>query len=168
MKVVINDTNIIIDLIQLELLEEFSNLKFKLLTTDFVFEELNTEQQNILTPLIENNTIRLIKTESLDEYIAIYNLLHSTHGLSFEDCSIWYYCKKLNGTLLTGDAKLRKEVNKDGIEVRGIIYLFDEFLRQKLITYKLAIEKIVELKSINNRLPVNEIEKRVEAWRKKY
>lgn len=167
MKVVINDANILIDIAKLELLEEFSMLNFEMYTTDFVFEEINDEQRNPVKKLIEQNIISLIVTEEIEDYQGITSLLESSTGLSFEDCSVWYYSKKLSGALLTGDGKLRKEVSKDGVEVRGIIYLFDELLKQEIVTFELAIEKIEELRILNNRLPINEIDKRIESWKNK-
>jgi len=65
---------------------------------------------------------------------------------------------------VTGDGKLRKTAIKDGIEVRGIIYIFDQMLEQELISFDEAIEKIELLYKINNRLPKQEIKKRKEFW----
>lgn len=90
--------------------------------------------------------------------------MESSSGLSFEDCSVWHYSKKLSGTLLTGDGKLRKQVSKQGIEVRGIIYIFDELVKHKLLDYYSAVEKIEQLYQLNNRLPKKEIDKRIEYW----
>jgi rRNA-processing protein FCF1 len=167
MKIVINDANILIDLAKLELLNEFSELDFEMYTTDFVFEELNAEQKSPINKLIESESLNLIQTEELEDYQGITQLLNSSTGLSFEDCSVWYYSQKFNGTLLTGDGKLRKEVKKNGIEVRGIIYLFDELLKQNKIDFERAIIKIEELKLLNNRLPKKEIDKRIELWKNK-
>ena len=69
--------------------------------------------------------------------------------------------------LLSGDGKLRKQVRKNGIEVRGIIYVFDELIKQNLITFPKGIEKIEQLLQLNNRLPKNEIEKRIQFWSEK-
>jgi len=90
--------------------------------------------------------------------------LEKSTGLSFEDCSVWYYSKKMSGILLTGDGKLRKQASKDNIEVRGIIYLFDVLLNQNLISSQEAVEKIKQLMLLNNRLPKKEIDKRIELW----
>lgn len=51
MRVIINDANILIDLVQLDLMNEFIQLKLDLKTTDFVYEELNDEQKK-LSPLL--------------------------------------------------------------------------------------------------------------------
>ncbi len=43
MRIIINDANILIDLVQLDLMNEFIQLELDLKTTDFVYEELNDE-----------------------------------------------------------------------------------------------------------------------------
>lgn len=164
MKIVINDANILIDLAKLDLLNVFSKLPFDLHTTDFVYEELNEVQKSPVSILSENGFLKIIETEELIDYQSILELLESSSGLSFEDCSVWHYSKKLSGTLLTGDGKLRKQVSKQGIEVRGIIYIFDELVKHKLLDYNSAVEKIEQLYQLNNRLPKKEIDKRIEYW----
>lgn len=165
MKIIINDANILIDLVKLELLKAFSKLNFDLQTTDFVIEELNHKQKKPITKLSELNKLGVIETINIEDFQGINTILENSNGLSFEDCSVWYYSKKLSGILLTGDGKLRKQASKDNLEVRGIIYLFDEFLRQGIISFEKAIEKIKELYLLNNRLPKKEIDKRIELWK---
>ena len=164
MRVVINDANILIDLAKLELLDVFSKLNFELHTTDFVLEELNESQRVLIDKLILDNVLNIIKTEDIFDLMGINNLLERTNGLSFEDCSVWYYSKKMNGILLTGDGKLRKQARKDEIEVKGIIYIFDELIDQGLISYGIAILRMKQLVQLNVRLPKAEIEKRLAEW----
>jgi len=164
MRLLINDANILIDIIKLELLDKFFSLSFRLLTTDFILEELNPIQKKEIENLINLEEIVLIKTTIVEDYLGINELLANSSGLSFEDCSVWYYSKKMNGILVTGDGKLRKTVTKDGIEVRGIIYLFDQMLEQELISFTEAMEKLELLYQINNRLPKKELEKRQNLW----
>jgi len=167
MKVVINDANILIDLVKLDLLDVFSKLNFELHTTDFVYEELNEEQKGTLSSLLKSGALNIIETIEVQDFQEINRLLNQSNGLSFEDCSVWYYSAKLSGILLSGDAKLRKKVRKNGVEVRGIIYVFDELIKQNLITFPKGIEKIEQLLQLNNRLPKTEIEKRIKSWNKK-
>lgn len=77
---------------------------------------------------------------------------------------IWYYAKQNNYTLLTGDRKLRNSAVNEGVEVRGIIYVFDELVANGIMTPSSAAEKLALLKSINPRLPESEIEKRLKQW----
>ncbi len=167
MKIVINDANILIDLAKLDLLDVFSRLNFELYTTDFVYEELNEEQKSPVSSLLKSGVLNIIETVDIQDFREIYRLLDKSSGLSFEDCSVWYYSAKLSGMLLSGDGKLRKQVRKSGIEVRGIIYVFDELIKQNLISFSKGIEKIEQLLQLNNRLPKNEIEKRIESWSEK-
>ena len=98
------------------------------------------------------------------DYREIERLLNSAHGLSLEDCSVWHYRIKMSGMLLSGDAKLRKHARSSGVEVRGIIYVYDELLRQGLISFSIAIEKMTQLSQLNSRLPKSEIAKRLDFW----
>lgn len=92
------------------------------------------------------------------------NLLTAHKGLSFEDCSVWHYTRKLNGTLITGDGILRKKVTSAGLNVKGIIYILEEIKNQNKLPAAICIEKLEELKKINDRLPKHEIDKRIQEW----
>jgi predicted nucleic acid-binding protein len=164
MKIVINDANILIDLVKLELINAFSKLDFDLHTTDFILDELNDEQRTPIVNLNSGKKLTVIETIETTDFQGITTILEKSTGLSFEDCSVWYYSKKMSGILLTGDRKLRKQASKDNIEVRGIIYLFDVLLNQNLISFQEAVEKIKQLMLLNNRLPKKEIDKRIELW----
>lgn len=164
MKIVINDANILIDLVKLELIVAFSKLDFDLHTTDFILDELNDEQRTPIVNLNSGKKLTVIETIKTTDFQGITTILEKSTGLSFEDCSVWYYSKKMSGILLTGDGKLRKQASKDNIEVRGIIYLFDVLLNQNLISFQEAVEKIKQLMLLNNRLPKKEIDKRIELW----
>lgn len=165
MRIVINDANILIDLAKLEFLETFSQLNFELYSTDFVIEELSPKQRVLVDKLINAEKLLIIETESKSDFSGISNLLERSTGLSFEDCSVWYYSKKMNGILLTGDGKLRKQARNDEIEVRGIIFIFDQLLEQHIISYATAYKKMQELLQLNVRLPKNEIDKRLHDWK---
>lgn len=88
MKVVVNDANILIDLVRLELIQVFVEIDFDLHTTDFVMEELYSNQQILLTKFIESGKLILIETQDFLDYQGIIKLLENNNGLSFEDCSV--------------------------------------------------------------------------------
>lgn len=166
-KVIINDANILIDLIKLELIDPFFRLEeTDYVTTDFVFEELYEEQKQQLYPFIHSNQLKIM-TSSGEELIEISKIISSSNGLTIQDCSVHYYAFTLQGILLTGDGRLRKFSKNKGVEVRGIIYLFDELLSNQIINHKTAIEKIKLLLSFNTRLPTKEIESRIALWTEK-
>lgn len=160
MKLLINDANILIDIAKLGLVDAFLSLDFDLHTTDFVFAELAVEQQNSLS----SERLKIISTENNDDFNAIIQLLNSHKGLSFEDCSVWHYAQKMSGTLITGDGILRKKVTNAGLEVKGIIFILEEIKNQNLLPIDVCIETLQALKSLNNRLPQHEIDKRINDW----
>ncbi len=164
MKIIVSDANILIDLANLNLLQKFVELDFEFHTNDFIINEIkNPEQSPKIDKLVESKKIFVAETK-VDEYGEILDL--QTKNLSVSDCSVLYYTKKINGLLLTGDKNLRKTANKKKIEIRGIFFIFDELVKAEMLTYKNAIVKIKLLQKINNRLPQNEIEKRINKWSK--
>jgi predicted nucleic acid-binding protein len=80
------------------------------------------------------------------------------------DCSVWNYARENNFTLLTGDKKLRNIAIESGVNVCGILFLFDEMVAQGIINVNVAIDKLTELYRNNTRLPKKEIDKRLELW----
>lgn len=113
---------------------------------------------------IESNQIELITTEEDEDFESIASILVNSSGLSFEDCSVWHYANKLNGILLSGDGKLRKQATANGVSVKGILYIFDQLLLKKLISFDYAMEKIEELYKINPRLPIDAKDERISNW----
>lgn len=164
MRIIINDANILIDLVHLDLMNEFIKLNFDLKTTDFVFEELNDDQKVIIEIYINSDDIELILTDTEEDFESITTILENSSGLSFEDCSVWHYANKLDGILLSGDGKLRKQALANGISVKGILYVFDQLLLHEIISFELAIEKIELLYEINPRLPIQSKNDRVASW----
>ena len=65
---------------------------------------------------------------------------------------------------MTGDRKLRNSALNEGVEVRGIIYVFDELVANGIISASMAAEKLTLLKTINPRLPKNDVYNRLKLW----
>jgi len=166
MKIFVNDTNILIDLANLDLLEAFSQLDALLYTTDLVVSEISdSKQKTKIDSLIDRGMLIVISLEA-DEFNEIYALKEDNSGLSLEDCSVWFAADKYKGTLVTGDGKLRKEAARKGTEVRGILYLFDEFVKNAILDHETARDRLILLREINPRLPEREINKRLRLWKK--
>ena len=163
MKIIVNDTNILIDLISIDLFDDFLKLNFEFHTNDLIINEITElHQKEIINDAIAKNNLFVTETKA-EDYPGIIALM--TKNLSFEDCSIWHYTKKVKGVLLTGDAKLRKSVENDNIEARGILFIFDKLVENKIVSLTKVSEKLNKLASINTRLPKREIEKRLAQWK---
>ena len=167
MEVVVNDTNIFIDLYTIGMLDEFFNLPINVHTVDFVINEItNHKQLDAINNYIENNKL-MVHSFNAQELIDVIELHNSVSGnLSVTDSAVWYCAQRNNYTLLTGDRQLRDRASESKVLVKGIIYIFDLLVEHNLITANLASEKILELMMYNPRLPKSIIKERIETWEK--
>jgi hypothetical protein len=62
--------------------------------------------------------------------------------LSVPDCLGWFYSKKNNYALITGDGLLRKTNINEGVEVKGVLLVLDKLVRLNLIGPQFAEEKL--------------------------
>lgn len=166
-RIVVNDTNVFIDLLDIGLLDHFFQLSWEVHTTDFVMFELNREGQRDAVEIYQVNKQLHVATFEMDELCEIRGLqkvYENKINVSLTDCSVWYYAKRKGYMLLTGDRKLRNSSMKDGVEVRGILYVFDKLVEEAILTPIVAAEKLKQLQIMNPCLPKDEIEKRIKSW----
>lgn len=165
MEIVVNDTNIFIDLHSIGLLEQFFELPIKVHTVDFIVNELiNSEQSKAIRQFIDNGKL-IVRSFEAAELLEIIKLQNNAGGnVSIPDCAVWYYAKKYNFTLLTGDGQLRKKAIESNVSVKGIIYIFDQLVECNIISQNFAATKLQELITHNSRLPKSIIQERIEKW----
>ena len=166
MKILVNDTNIFIDLHSVGLLEELCRLPYDIHTVDFVVAEIeDVEQRKIFDKLVDENSI-IVDGFTADEVMEIVEEHSAVSGnLSIPDCSVCYFARKHNVPMLTGDRRLRRYAEQQSIEVHGILFIFDEFVRYGVVSTTFAADRLEELFIINARLPQSEIRDRLRRWR---
>lgn len=166
MKILVNDTNIFIDLHSVGLLEEMCRLPYEIHTVDFVVAEIaDADQRRIFDELVAQGGI-FIDGFTADEVIEIVEEHSSVSGnLSIPDCSVCYFARKHNVPMLTGDRRLRRYAEEQSIEVHGILFIFDELVRHDIISTSMAADRLEELFVINARLPKAEIRERINRWK---
>lgn len=163
MEIVVNDTNILIDLCNAGLLLHCKALNLDFRTIDFVMEEItDADQRACVKRIIDDGTL---KVHSLDgammrkvfEKIAFYE---RKSNISPTDASVMVYAKENGCRLLTGDRKLRTTAENENIKVSGILFIIDLMIGK--IDNKLLLESLESLQKSNNRLPKDLIEERIE------
>lgn len=167
MEIIVNDTNIFIDLLSIGLLGALCEMPYDIRTVDFVIAEItNPEQSEAISALVVEGKIRIesFNPEELFEIISEHSVVPG--NISIPDCSVCYYARKHSATLLTGDRQLRKYAEASNVAVRGILFIFDELVANNILTTSQAAMKLRELLGINVRLPKSEIEKRINIWTK--
>lgn len=166
MEIVVNDTNIFIDLHSIRLLDQFFSLPIQVHTVDFVLHEITMpEQFNDVNKFVKNGKLK-VQTFMAEELKDIITLQSQCSGnVSFTDCAVWHYAKINNYTLLTGDRQLREKAIQANVTVKGIIYVFDMLVENQILPPQVAATKLEELMAINPRLPKNIMRERIEKWR---
>lgn len=156
------------DLCTADLLAEFISLPWSIHTTDMVLSEIKEESQIQKINVVKSQmTIKDFTPEELLTLLKFQQEIHQTCNLSIQDCSILSYCEDHGYTMLTGDKVLRSKASERRISVRGIIYIFDQFVDNNIIPAPMAAERLEKLSSINQRLPKKEIESRLLKWKNK-
>lgn len=166
MDIVVSDTNIFIDLISVGLLEKTLDLPIRVHTVEYVINEIVDAGQKAEIEAAVLSGRLVVKDFDEKEFKNVLKmLLVRRNNVSFTDCSVWYYAKKNNYRLLTGDGKLRRCAIADGVQVSGILYVTDMLVDYGLIKQANMLTILERLKSINSRLPVTEINKRINQYR---
>ena len=125
----------------------------------------DTDKREIFDKLVDVNRI-IVDGFTADEVLEIVEEHSAVSGnLSIPDCSVCYFARKHNVPMLTGDRRLRRYAEQQSIEVHGILFIFDEFVRHGIVSTTIAAERLEKLFSINARLPKSEIRDRLKQWR---
>ncbi len=72
--------------------------------------------------------------------------------------------QKIICNALTNDEKLKKSASEQGLEVHGILWVFDQLILEEEITMPEATKKLKELMEINPWLPRKECYKKIKEW----
>lgn len=167
MDIIVNDTNIFIDMHSVGLLEEMCRLPFIIHTVDFVVSEITDPGQlQAINKLIEDNRIKVHSFSGDEVAEIVIEHANISGNLSIPDVAVCYYARGKSFKLITGDRQLRNYAILNRMEVHGIIFLFDQMVLNRILTPDVGAAKLQELQGINVRLPKSEIESRIERWSK--
>jgi predicted nucleic acid-binding protein len=78
---------------------------------------------------------------------------------SFPDKTLLLKARQLNCALLTCDNALRKEAMHLGLEIHGSLWVIEQFRKENLKTKNECIGLFEQLKTINTRLPFDDIDR---------
>ena len=159
-RIYISDTNIWIDFRNAGLLDELFELPFIFCCTDFVLDELNNFDH---AALLE----RGLRVEQMDDtaVIKLYGLMTKHNNSSLADVSCYFLAQETARPLLTGDGRLRKQAQRDGLEVHGALWLLDRLVEHAVVSPKRAADCLDSILLKNARLPHAECQARLQKWR---
>ncbi|WP_336269555.1 MULTISPECIES: hypothetical protein [Vreelandella] len=158
-KVVVSDTNIWIDLYRSGLLEVVFQLKHHFVTTEFVIHELKSPRGEHLVSLGLG-----VEVLASTEMLTLFDLRHTLGNSSLADVSCYFLAKERGWTLLTGDGALRRSGHRSQLEVRGVLWLLDQFHEAALVSPDVLVKALNAMLANGARLPKEECLQRLQAW----
>lgn len=165
MIIVITDACFLIDLIDIDLFEEFLGLGYQVHITSSVFSELEGDEYvKPVSKCIKQKKIFLYNLTAADQTALEKLMRKHSSKLSEPDCSCLYLAKEIKTTILTCEKLLTKVAIKLNLDVHGSLWILDQLLDNSIITKRIAYRKLKDLISINPRLPVKECQKRLKRW----
>ncbi|MCK4676763.1 MAG: hypothetical protein KAT48_01410 [Bacteroidales bacterium] len=165
MRIVVNDTNVLIDLAQVNLLDQFVKLNFDIRTTDLVINEITDPEQKAVIDILISHEYMVVASFDASELTEISAKRVAINGLSMADTSAWYYAKKEKALLFTGDGLLRKTAQQDRVEVRGILFILECMIEENIISPRTAADKLTDIINNGAWLPVGACNERINRWR---
>lgn len=144
------------------LLTEFFMLPYEIHAPDMVVWEI--EQSPQFASIAEFIRMDKLKVDQVvsEDMPEVLKLLKG--NLSITDCAVWFQAKKQAAVLLTGDRRLRRLAEADGVVVAGILFVLDCIVEFGSISAGYAAECLETLKGHNNRLPSEEVDSRLKSW----
>ena len=133
MEIVVNDTNIIIDVYNAGLLPYCKKLNLDFRTLDVIIEEIELrDQREAVQEMIDDGTLKVYSLSG-EQIGDVYQKVAEYQGvcnLSFQDISVMIYAKENDCRLLTGDKKLKEKATLENVKVSGILYITDMMTKE--------------------------------------
>ncbi len=169
MEIVVNDTNILIDLVKADMLRFCPLMSLEFYTLDVIVEEVEDDEQRCAVDLLVADGTLKVMSLSGDQMMTVMEKVEEYDGrcnLSPEDISVMVYAKENNYRLLTGDKTLRTKAITENITVSGIFYLTDRMMEDGLVDAEEMMTILQRLMEVNKRLPKRIVEEMIEELKR--
>jgi len=159
MMLLVTDSSVFFDMIKIEALSGFFTLDFEICTSDFVQNEiLEFDQRQQIEVFVRTKKLTVFELSG-DEIDEVIRFKTKRVFKTLIDKTVLWKAKQLECPLLTCDGKLRKEAEEQGVQVHGSLWVIMKMAEQEIVTKKVGVEFLEQLKRINNRIPLQEVDK---------
>ncbi|MCA6062513.1 PIN domain-containing protein [Thalassolituus marinus] len=148
MQVLISDANVLIDMDAGGLLELMFHLPFEFQVADMLFTDELAEHHPELLSL----GLKLAELDGPHITLA-FDLINRYADPSRYDCFSLALAKQKSCPLLTGDKALRTAAAKEGVLVKGTIWLVNQLVINGILTKAEALEAYAAMRGAGSRLP---------------
>lgn len=117
---IVQDTNLLIDLYECRLLEAVFSCPWEIHIPDVILYELQAASAAALATYLQQGafTLGILPADAVGE-VAL--LVAAQKKLSFQDCSAFVYARRHGAVLLTGDGLLRRYAEAQNHPVHGTL-----------------------------------------------
>jgi rRNA-processing protein FCF1 len=165
MKLIVTDTNVFFDMMSIEILPDFFGLDYEICTTDFVVNEIiRIDQAKQIQNFIRSKQLTVYKLSS-DEIEEAVKLKTKRNLRRITDKSVLWKALQLKCRLVTGDKNLRSEAVEQGLEVNGSLWVIRTLIETNIFAPTFAAELLEKLKTVNDSLPKEEINKMIKQYK---
>ena len=154
-KILINDSCILFDLVDLNLIQDFFQLDYKFYTTPEVIGEITDNNQ--LSEVKKYISDETLIVDSMGSFESIQSLFDEYPGLSFTDSSVLELATRINGIVLSSDKSLRNISKRRNLTVKGFLWIIEELLDKKIISRNTAVRNLRNYQNVNIRVPIKDI-----------
>ena len=159
-----SDTNIWIDFYEIRHVDHPFLLNFNYYLSSAAYEDELVKSEELRESLL---TFGLHLADATDDEFMTAQIFRSNYPkLSLYDALALSIAKSRSWTLLTGDRPLRDAAEHEGVSCHGVIWIYDELLRQNKINtndYRNAMRAfLLAVQEGRCRLPVDELLKRIQ------
>lgn len=168
MEYISSDTNVWIDFSIIKKLELPFRLNVEYLMNEDAINDELLSPKGLKSELLQ---LGLVPTElSEEEFYYGMTILNKDSRLSKYDCAALAIAKKRGIVLLTGDMRLRKMAESEGVSVIGTIGILERLYTERKISseeYTISLERLIKENGQEIRLPMDELKKRLEKMKPK-
>ena len=148
MRLLTCDTNILIDLEEGRLLEQFFQLPYEFRVPDILFsEELEAQHAHLSTLGLQ---LGELTSQSMLDAV---ELIQRYRELSRNDCFTLALARQEQCSLLTGDQDLRKAAEMEQVKTNGTIWVVKQLVTHQIIDKPQAKAAYDRMKANGRRLP---------------
>lgn len=148
MQLLISDSNVLIDLIVINQIENMFKLPYSFVVPDILYHEELKDEHSVLLDLG-------LKTKRLSSETISYSmsLMEKYHKPGRNDLFALALAKQEASPIVTGDQDLRNAAEKEAVVLYGTIWIIEQLIIHKFITVDDAKIFYSEMKEKKRRLP---------------
>lgn len=157
--IVVYDTNILIDIYTMGLLDHCARWGVRIHTTSLVCNEIVSEEQR--TAIEKYLVLNVFRYDSIEQYNVLQNFISgfaNKSNLSMPDFSVLKLAKDLSAPLYTADKRLRNIAKQYGVETYGSLHIVVELNAIGILSKDEAFVALDLLQKTNRRISENIIE----------